>query len=69
MDLYKDGGKHITFLLDGYDELPEGLREDSFIARLIEKEELPVAAVVISSRPHESRKLCHSVSCYSMWIF
>ena len=62
--LTKDGGKHITILLDGYDELPERLREDSFIARLIDKEELPAATVVVSSRPHASRKIRQNVSCY-----
>lgn len=62
--LSKDGGKHLTVLLDGYDELPEHLREDSFIARLIDKEELPAAALVVSSRPHASRKMRQNVSCY-----
>jgi len=60
----QNGGKHITFLLDGYDELPEGLREDSFVARLIDKEELPAAAVVVSSRPHASKKIRQNASCY-----
>ena len=61
---YKDGGRHVTFLLDGYDELPEHLRENGLIARLIDKEVLPAAAIVISSRPHVSRKLRQNVSSY-----
>ena len=40
------------------------MREDSFIARLIDKEELPAATVVISSCPHASRKIRQNVSCY-----
>ena len=60
----KDGGKHVTFLLDGYNELPEHLRENGLIARLINKEVLPAAAIVISSRPHVSRKIRQNVSSY-----
>ena len=50
--LKQDKGRSLTILLDGYDEFPQDLRKDSFIARLLKREILPSCTVVISSRPH-----------------
>ena len=56
-------GKNVTFLLDGYDELPSQEREDSFIAKIIYHEELYFSAVVVSSRPHVSASLHSNALC------
>jgi len=60
--LLQDGGKSVTILLDGYDELPDELRHNSFIARLLQHDVLPASAVVVSSRPHASTRLRHYVT-------
>jgi len=67
-------GRNITFLLDGYDELPQKERlpknkdpskeeEESFIAKIIGHKILPLSAVVISSRPHASIDLRSNAVC------
>jgi len=61
--LMKDGGKSVAILLDGYDEFPEDLRKKSFISDLINHVVLPASAVVITSRPHASTRLCNNVTC------
>jgi len=61
--LLQDGGKSVTILLDGYDELPAELRQNSFIARLLQRKELPASAIVVSSRPHASTRLRSNVAC------
>ena len=62
-NLLQDGGKSVTFLLDGYDELPADLRQNSFIACLLQHKVLPASAIVISSRPHASTSLRDNVTC------
>ena len=59
----QDGGKSVTIILDGYDELPAELRQNSFIARLLQHKVLPSGAIVVSSRPHASARLRNNVSC------
>ena len=49
------GGKDITFLFDGFDELD--LQEDSLIANILSRHILPFCDLVVSSRPHTSVKL------------
>ena len=61
--LIQDHGKSVTILLDGYDELPVDLRQNSFIAYLLECKELPASAIVVSSRPHASTHLRDNVTC------
>jgi len=61
--LLEDGGKSVTILLDGYDELPAKLKQNSFIPRLLQRKELPASAIVVSSRPHASTRLRNNVSC------
>ena len=61
--LLRDGGKSVTILLDGYDELPDELRQYSFIARLLQREVLPASAIVVSSRPHASTRLRVNATC------
>ena len=62
--LLQDGGKSVTILLDGYDELPADLRQNSFIARLLQHEVLPASTIVVSSRPHVSTHLRDNVTCW-----
>ena len=59
----QDAGKSVTILFDGYDELPPDLRMNTFIARLLQREELPASAIVVSSRPHASTCLRDNVLC------
>jgi len=61
--LLQDGGKSVTILLDGYDELPAELRQNSFIARLLQHKVLPSSAIVVSSRPHASTRLRNNATC------
>ena len=50
----QDGGKSVTILFDGYDELPVHLQQNSFIADLLQHKVLPACSIVVSSRPHAS---------------
>ena len=47
-------GKTLTFLLDGYDELPKEVRDNSLIADILNHQVLPDCGLVVSSRPHAS---------------
>ena len=55
--LFANGGKTLTFLLDGYDEYPEHLQKSSLIADIIKRQVLPLCGLVVSSRPHASQHL------------
>ena len=46
-----------------YVHIPNDLRKKSFISKIIHKEELSAAAVVISSRPHVSKRLRDDAHC------
>ena len=51
----RNDGEGVFLLLDGWDELPEELREkDSFFLDLIQGQVLPDATVLVTSRPHAS---------------
>ena len=60
--LLNTNGKNITFLIDGYDELPEKLQKDSFVASIITHQVLPASAVVLTSRPHATAHLHDKVA-------
>ena len=47
----------VTFLLDGYDEYPEHLQENSLLADILQRQMLPLCGLVVSSRPHASEPL------------
>ena len=47
-------GKTLTLLIDGYDEMPEELRDNSLIADILNRQVLPDCGLVMSSRPHAS---------------
>ena len=55
--LFANGGKALTLLLDGYDEYPEHLRENSLITKILKRQVLPLCGLVVSSRPHASHHL------------
>ena len=55
--LFENGGKHLLFLFDGFDEFPEHLRENSLIGEIINRNILPLCGLVVSSRPHASVSL------------
>ena len=59
----QDGGKSVTILLDGYDELPVNLRQNSFIVDILQHRVLPACSIVVSSRPHASTHLRENISC------
>ena len=61
--LKQDEGKSLTILLDGYDEFPDNLRKQSFIAKLLKREILPSCTIVVSSRPHASTDLRRHFFC------
>jgi len=52
--LFEDGGKSLLFLFDGYDEIPECLRDNSMISEILNRSILPLCGIVVSSRPHAS---------------
>ena len=55
--LFKTKGADLTLILDGYDEMSEEDRKDSFIADIINRITLPECSLVITSRPTASLKL------------
>ena len=52
--LLANGGKNLVLLLDGYDEYPEDLRQNSLVANILKRWLLPFCGLVVSSRPHAS---------------
>ena len=59
----EDDGNSVTILLDGYDELPEKLRQNSFIVDLLQHKILPACSIVVSSRSHIATCLRVNISC------
>ena len=55
--LFANGGRSLSFLLDGYDEYPEHLQESSLVTNIIKRKVLPLCGLVVSSRPHASEHL------------
>ena len=57
-------GKDVLFILDGFDELPSNLRQDSFFVKLIQGKHLPASTVLVTSRPSASAEILQSVNDY-----
>ena len=55
--LFENGGKHLLFLFDGFDEFPEHLRDSSLIGEIINRKILPLCGLVVLSCPHASVSL------------
>ena len=54
---FKNGGKDIVFLFDGFDEFPVHLQKDSLVTSILKRKVLPHCGLVVSSRPHTSVRL------------
>jgi len=54
---FKNGGKDVVLLFDGYDEFPDNLQKDSLVADILKRKVLPHCGLVVSSRPHASVSL------------
>ena len=56
-------GKGVTLLFDGYDEFPEGLRDNSYLSNVISHEvfELQSCNIIITSRPSASACLHNNI--------
>ena len=52
-----NNGKTLTFLFDGYDELPKEVKDNSLIADILNRQVLPDCGLVVSSRPHASVRI------------
>ena len=52
--IFKNKGKDIVFLFDGFDEFPEHLQKNSLIASILRRTVLPDCGLIVSSRPHAS---------------
>ena len=57
-----NSGQDLIFLIDGYDEFPENLREAGLIADILNRQILPLCGLVVSSRPHASVTLRQQAS-------
>ena len=62
--LLQSRGKDVTFVLDGYDEYPENLRQNGFISDILQRKILPSCHVVVTSRPHASAHLRNNCERY-----
>ena len=61
--LINSNGKHLTILLDGYDEASRYSAFFSFVNEIITHKTLPECGLVITSRPEESLHLHGRVNC------
>ena len=55
--LLNSDGKHVTFILDGYDEYPENLRQNGFISDIVWCKRMSKRSLMLTSRPHVSAHL------------
>ena len=62
-ELIVDDGKHVVFIFDGWDELPETAPGHSLIMDILNKEELSDSSILITSRPTSSSSLYKLVDC------
>ena len=61
--LFETKGKDLTIILDGYDEMSEEDRNDSLVAKIINRRVLPECDLVITSRPTVSLHLRDIADC------
>ena len=61
-DLVLNRGAKVTVIIDGFNELSNELRNESFFTKIIEKKVLSCATVVVTSRPSASVCLHNSVN-------
>ena len=65
--LENTSGEHIVIVFDGYDEISEELRHNSFIGNIINRKILKLCSLVITSRPTASADL-HSICDFRVEI-
>ena len=56
-EVAKSQGRDMLFILDGFDELPKTLQEESFLLDLIRGRVLPASTVLVTSRPSATTEL------------
>ena len=61
-EVAKNQGRDMLFILDGFDELPKALQEESFLLDLIRGRVLPASTVLVTSRPSATAELRTSCS-------
>ena len=61
--LFKNKGKDLTIIFDGYDEMSEEDRSNSLVAKIIRRNTLPECDLVITSRPTASLHLRDMADC------
>jgi len=49
-----NSGEDLVFLIDGYDEFPQELKNEGLIVDILNRQVLPLCGLVVSSRPHAS---------------
>ena len=67
----KSDGRETLFLLEGYDELPQDLQDNSIFAKIIDGDVLPKAGVIVTSRPSSIdvlRKQCSGQVCQQVEV-
>ena len=52
--LEKNSGKNCTIVFDGYDEMFEEAKQNSFVEKIIQRKVLPLCSLLITSRPSAS---------------
>ena len=55
--LQKTDGIELTIILDGYDELPEQMKQKGFLAEIIQRKRLPACNLIVTSRLSASAHL------------
>ena len=65
-EVVKSQGRDILFILDGFDELPKTLQEESLLLDLIKGRVLPASIVLVTSRPSATAEL--RISCHPKCI-
>ena len=67
----KSDGRETLFLLEGYDELPLDLQDNSIFAKIVDGDVLPKAGVIVTSRPSAIevlRKRCSGQVCQQVEV-
>ena len=67
----KNDGRETLFLLEGYDELPQDMQENSIFAKIVDGDVLPNAGVIVTSRPSAIdvlRKRCSGQVCQQVEV-
>lgn len=61
--LQKSDGIELTVILDGYDELPEKMKQKGFVAQIVQRKRLPACNLIVTSRLSASAHLHGNFDC------